>query len=304
MNADFQLLREFSFNTSTPYLWVFKDSDRDIRFVANYVQTDGDLNNEIISFVNNEMTRITECSPYSHISQNNENSCLDLNKNSTNFPLLQTQVDRLETENRIEGAAALKGSKGYVVKFVDNGTTVYAVRRSTSTFKTAYRKKFINIIFRDGELSGIQDNSFSIEKRFDFYVINDNIFIANKNGFEAAIKHRTQYVQAFLQLQQSTDFRSLFTDMNPITNYIGNNSIQLRRMSVVQARSIYTNPSFILNLQRVNTSENWGINFDPVSNKIIPCPDTMRTILTVLLDHLLMSRVTNNNYEVPDSIQV
>ncbi|WP_352338793.1 hypothetical protein [Psychrobacter sp. 16-MNA-CIBAN-0192] len=142
MNADFQLLREFNFSTSTPYLWVFKDSTRDIRFVTNYVQTDGDLNNEIISFVNNEMTRITECSPYSHISQNNENSCLDLNKNSTNFPLLQTQVDRLETENPIEGAAALKGSKGYVVKFVDNGTTVYAVRRSTSTFKTAYRKKF------------------------------------------------------------------------------------------------------------------------------------------------------------------
>ena len=216
MTADFQSLKSFDFLNSTLHLWVFKDSNSAARFRTFYVQTEGDLNIQLKDFVTAEIERITEHTPYTYISQTNENSCLSIEPTSTDFPQLKVLVDRLESEHRITDSKDLKGAKGYVVKFTSNGTTVYAVKRSTSTWKTSYPKKYINMIFSNGELSGIEDNSFAIEKNFDFYVVNNTVFIANKRGFESAMQHRAAYVQAFTQLQQSPEFSSLFSDINPI----------------------------------------------------------------------------------------
>lgn len=147
MTADFQSLKSFDFSSSKPHLWVFKDSDSAARFRAFYVQTEGDLNIQLKDFVTAEIERITEHTPYTYISQTNENSCLSIEPTSTDFPQLKVLVDRLESEHRITDSKDLKGAKGYVVKFTSNGTTVYAVKRSTSTWKTSYPKKYINMIF-------------------------------------------------------------------------------------------------------------------------------------------------------------
>ncbi|MGN2670313.1 DUF4868 domain-containing protein [Aliivibrio fischeri] len=304
MNSEFQLLQAFDFANSTPHLWVFKESSSPAKFRAFYVQTERGLNQQFKSFVTAEITRITEHSPYSYIAQTNENSCLTLDATTTNFSSLKTLVDRLETENRIEDSKDLKGAIGYVVKFILNGVTVYAVKRSTSTWKTSYPKKYINMIFSNGELSGVEDNAFSIEKNFDFYVINNKAFIANKRGFESSMKYREAYSQAFQQLQANPSFSNLFSDLSPIVDYVGTNSIQLRRMGVIEDKEIFNRPNFMPNLIAVNTTRGWGLNFDTTNNTIIPCSDTVSTILQVLLDHRLMSEITDNIYDVPDAIQV
>ncbi|AVT49506.1 MULTISPECIES: DUF4868 domain-containing protein [Shewanella] len=304
MTSDFQQLKSFDFSSSIPHLWVFKDSASAARFRTFYVQTENELNSQIKGFVEIEIARITEHAPYSYIAQTNESSCLTIEQNTTDFNKLKTLIDRLESEHRIDDSKDLKGAKGYVVKFISNGITVYAVKRSTSTWKTSYPKKYINMVFSNGELAGVEDNSFSIEKNFDFYVINNTIFIANKRGFESSMQHREAYVEAFTQLQASPSFSGLFTDISVIIEYVGSNSIQLRRMGVIEEKGIYNNPNFIPNLMRVNTSRSWGINFDSTSNTIVPCSETARTILQVLLDHRLMSEITDNIYDVPDATEV
>jgi len=82
-----------------------------------------------------------------------------------------------------------------------NGQTLYAVKKSTSNWKTSYLRTHINIVFRNGELSTAEDNSFAIEKSFDFYAIEQTIFIVNKRAFESVMEHRASYVQAFASMQ-------------------------------------------------------------------------------------------------------
>ena len=304
MIADFHSLKTFDFTRSTPYLWIFKDSKTAARFRSFYVQTDHGVNNELKRFVTKEINRITEHSPYTYISQTNENSCLTINHQDTDFSQLKVLVDRLENENRIIDVNDLTGAKGYVVKFTLNGNTVYAVKRSTSSWKTSYTNKFINMMFNNGELSGIENNGFTIEKNFDFYVINNTLFVANKGGFESVMQYRDAYSEAFAQLQQKPEFSALFSDIMPIVEYVGTNAIQLRRMAVIEHKAIYLKPTFMARLQQVNELRNWGINFDPISNTIIPCGNTAATILNVLLDHRLMSEITENTYDVPDATKV
>jgi hypothetical protein len=304
MDSEFQLLRAFDFANATPHLWIFKDSRSQEKFRTFYVQTEVELNQQFKTFVNTEIERITEHSPYSYIAQTNENSCLTLDPSTTNFSNLKILVDRLETEHRIDDSNDLKGANGYVVKYISNGVTVYAVKRSTTSWKTSYPRKYINMVFSNGELSGVADNSFSIEKNFDFYVINNVAFIANKRGFESSMKYREAYSQAFTQLQETPSFSNLFSDLEPIVDYVGTNSMQLRRMGVVEEKEIYTRPDFITKLIAVNTARGWGLNFDAENNTIIPCAETTSTILQILLDHRLMSEITTNIYDVPDAVQV
>lgn len=304
MDTTFQSLKTFDFDSSTTHLWVFKTSTSPAKFKALYVQTDDTLNNQLKRFVISEIQRISEQSPYSYISQTNESSCLSIEQEETDFNLLKAQIDKIESEHRASGLKDIKNAKGYVVKLTHNGSTVYAVKRSTSTWKTAYSKKYINMIFDNGELTSVENNGFSIEKNFDFYAINNALFIANKRGFESALQYKTAYSDAFSQLRQNTSFTNLFNDLDPLVEYVGNNSIQLRRMAVIEEKGIYNHPNFLPNLQIVNTQHSWGINFDPTTNKISPCDETVKVIMQILLDHRLMSQITENIYDVPDTVKV
>ncbi len=92
--------------------------------------------------------------------------------------------------------------------------------------------------------------------------------------------------------------------MQTLIDYVGTNSIQLRRMAVVEQKALSANPNFLTTLQAVSDARDWGLNFDPHSNQLIPCEQTARTILQVLLDHHLLSEVTQNIYDVPDTVPV
>lgn len=297
--VDFDALKAFDFENADTYLWVFKESTTKAKFRTKFVQTEAELNKDLKGFVRAEVNRITEHSPYTYISQTNENSCLTIAFDSTDFKLLKSQVDLPEVEHRVKSVSDLVGAKGYVVKFIKHGVVVYAVKRSTSTWKTSYPKKFVNMVFKNGELKGVENNAFSIEKNFDFYVINDTAFIANKKGFESSMKHKEEYVQVFDTLQKNPGFSSLFSDVSSIVEYVGSNSIQLRRMAVIEEKGIYKQANFIKNLISVNSKRNWGLNFE--NDKIVPCEKTVKVILQVLLDHRLISEITDHIYDVPDA---
>lgn len=304
MQSEFHLLRAFDFAQATAHLWVFKKSTTDRKYLTYYVPTDQVLTNALKELIQTEMARITEFSPYSYLSQTNENSCLTTPQQGTDFQFLKMQVDRPEPECRAQGIKDLKGAAGYVVKFSYDGETVYAVKRSTTSWKTSYPKKFINIIFSDGELSVAEDSGFSIERNFDFFCKGEVIFIANKRSFESAMEYRFAYAEAFLSLQQESSFSSLFTDLQPLIAYVGNNSTQLRRMATVEQKGLYGQPHFLERLRFVSVQRSWGINFDVTTNKIIACNQTAKTILQVLLDHRLMSEITDNIYDVPDATKI
>ncbi|HBO2523324.1 TPA: DUF4868 domain-containing protein [Pseudomonas aeruginosa] len=304
MQAKFNLLHAFDFAGAAAHLWVFKNSTAAKKFTAYYVPTDVQLIQDLKGFASSWVAGVTEFSEYSYISQVNESSCLAIEFAGTNFQLLKAQVDRLETECIIPGSDKLKGSTGYVVKYISGNETVYAVKRSSSTWKTSYPAKYMNLIFKDGELKAAEDDSFAIERGFDFICFDGFAFITNKKQFESVVQFKQGYQNAFSDLLQSPAFSALFTDLSAIADYVGTNSIQLRRMAVIEQKGIYASPGFLVKLQRVSNSRRWGINFDAASSRIVPCAETAKIILQVLLDHRLVSEITNNTYDVPDAVRL
>lgn len=304
MQQTFNSFRTFDFSNSQIHLWVFKRSTTAHKFSAHYVQTDEALTALLLRVVQNEVARITEYADYSYLAQTNENSCLAASLMGSDFEYLKAQVDRPEPDCRVRSIRDLKNASGYLVKFVHDGQIVYAVKKSAGSWKTSYLKTHINIVFRDGELSAAEDNAFAIEKTFDFYAHRQSIFIASKRAFESAMEHRASYAQAFVGLQQNQNFANLFTSMQPLIDHVGTNSIQLRRMARIEERALFGRPGFLTAVRTVSARRNWGLNFDPQTQQLVPCDQTIKTIMQVLLDHRLLSEVTDFNYDVPDAIQV
>ncbi len=304
MQQNFAALRVFDFTNSIIHLWVFKRSTSAQRFSSFYVQTDQQLNDLLLSVVQGEVGLITEWANYTYLSETNENSCLAAPIVGSDFEFLKGCVDRPEPDCRVRSIKDLKNADGYVVKFTHENQVVYAVKRSASNWKTAYLKTHINILFRNGELSAAEDNGFAIEKNFDFYAFDQTLFIASKRSFESVMEHRASYAQAFVDLRHNAAFSALFTDMQPMIDYVGTNSIQLRRMARIEERSLFNRPGFLDAVQVVSARRGWSLNFDPVTNRLIPCNQTVKTIMQVLLDHRLLSEVTELIYDVPDATQV
>ena len=304
MQQKFASLRAFDFAGSVIHLWVFKRSASKHRFSAFYVQTDKQLSDLLLGVVLGEVGRITECANYSYLSETNENSCLTSPIGDSDFAFLKERVDRPEPDCQIRTIKDLKNADGYVVKFRQNNQVIYAVKKSNGSWKTSYLKTHINIVFRNGELSATEDNGFAIEKYFDFYAFDETLFIASKRAFESSMEHRASYAQAFVDLQSDTVVSSLFTAMQPMIDYVGTNSIQLRRMARIQERSLFNKPGFLTAVQAVSAKRQWGLNFEPKTNRLIPCDQTVKTIMQVLLDHRLLSEVTDLIYDVPDATQV
>lgn len=304
MQPTFASLRAFDFASSTVHLWVFKRSSTADRFTARYAQTDLSLNTLLLGIVQGEMRRITEFADYTHLAQTNENSCLATPIQGSDFRHLKAVVDRPEPDWRVRNIKDLKNATGYLVKFTHNGRIVYAVKKSASNWKTSYLKTHINIVFNNGELSAAEDNGFAIEKSFDFYAHDAAMFIASKGAFEAAMEHRASYAQAFGNLQLNAGFSGLFTDIQPLVKYVGTNAIQLRRMARIEERALFSRPGFLAAVQAVNGRRNWGLNFDASTGCLVPCDQTAKIIMQILLDHRLLSEVTDMIYDVPDVTQV
>jgi hypothetical protein len=304
MQAQLDAFRDFDFANSTVNLWVYKNTTSAEKYLTWYVQTDNVLNGYLRNIAVTSLNATSEIYQYGHLAQVTEISFLSIKAVETDFHFLKDQVDRFEADYPIRGVSDLKGAAGYVVKFSHLGKTVYAIRRSAANWKTTYPKKFINVIFRDGELTATENNSFSIEKNFDFFVFENLAYIKNKAAFETVLKFREGYANSFSNLQADASFAPLFSNIQPLVDFVGTNAMHLRRMSAVVQKNIYSHPNFLPNLQQFNNLRNLGLNFDPASGQILVCDRTAKVVMDVLLDHYLMSEVTANFYLVPDATRI
>jgi len=299
--TDFAEWRQFDYENTTVQLWVFKKSTTPAKFRAWHVRTDAQVENLFRKAIRSEVSRITESIAYSHLSQNNENSCLEhsLEESEGLIALLQV-VDAPEAENTDAQLKQLKGAVGYLVKFQSGDQTVYAVRKTAPTWKPTVRNKMINAIFVNGELSAVPDESFTFDSYFDFYCLNETIFVASKRAYESTVSDKRAYSRCFDDLTVDPQFIAVFNDIEPLRQYVGKNAIQLRRMTVIQQKALYAMPQFLERVKNVSDARNWGINFDQ-NGKIVLCENTVRVVIQVLLDHRLLSEVTEKIYDVPDA---
>jgi hypothetical protein len=299
--TDFLGWKQFNYQEATVQLWVFKKSTTDALFRAWHVRTDADIENLFRDTVLNSIAETTEVINYSPISQNNESSCLSHSlAESDGLIALLNVVDAPEAENTDAQLKHLKGAAGYLVKLQHENRVVYAIRKTALSWKPKVRSSLINAVFLNGELSATPDETFSFDAYFDFYCLNETIFVKSKRAYESTMTEKKVYQRNFEDLTVDPEFTAIFAAIQPLKEFVGKNAMQLRRITVIQSKALYRRPDFSQKVRHVNNLRNYGLNFDE-EGKIVACPNTVKTIMQILLDHRLLSEVTEIIYDVPDA---
>jgi len=186
----------------------------------------------------------------------------------------------------------------YIARLEVDEKILYSVRRVSEGWSTKKVTQFINMIFRNNMLIDLeQKDIFRIDGKVDFFSFNGIIFIADKKNFEAALnfregmeKNRDEIVNEFKNIQ-------IFVDADEITKLVGNNMKRLRKLSQIKKSGYYKEVDFLENLKRVNKDESWGIQYSN-NDKIIVTENNIDTVLKVLNNDRLTSKINNENFDV------
>jgi len=299
-------LGQFDIVNATPSLWVFRGPlgrpTEVPSYTGRWVDIDADVQQALQRVATDERARITETIEYDLLAENNEGSALTISADETNLPLILGQMAAETTAARSRDVNDLHRSGFYAVKFANTTSTLYAFRKTTSNWKTR-RDKVAWTIFAENRLTLDTSSRFELEAHFDFFAINGEILILNKNRFESILSYRRAHIEDFNDLLAEPEFAAVFGDVAPLVSHVGANKIRLRRMGAVRLKGHYKNPDFMTRLRQEHAAYGLVLNFD-VDGKIVATEETSSAIIIALLDHRLGSGFSHLIYDVPSASPV
>lgn len=292
-------LKAFDLQAADITVWVFKRSTRDGLPVFNgrWVGITGDLAAALRESVTGALEAITETIDYDILAQNNESSALTLGSDETHIALVEAQALNPTPNRKVRTLKQIANSGFYLLRFATPEGILLAVRKTNPTWSTKRSSNMLRVVFSDDELDIDERPAFSLDPFFDFFVFNGEIFVSNKGRFESVLAYRAGHIEAFQELTVEAEFSAIFSDVGPITEFVGENKIQLRRAIAIREKGHYRDAGFMQNLRNQCAAMNLQIAFDG-NGRIVPTPETCRDIFQALLDHRLDSRLSNQLYDV------
>lgn len=294
-------LKAFNVDEADLTLWTFKGTIPSVN--GHWIETTDELDHELKNVLKAQLHGLSEELDYSLLAQNNEESVLTLPSDETDVHVISDAIGQVTNGRKTRSVKTLRNAKFYVVRLVNNGQVVFAVRKTDPSWKTKASTSVLTAIYKDRELDLVEDDGFKIHKTFDFFCINGELLVADKRNFESILNYRAAHENDFAELQEEGEFTNVFANLAHLTDFVGINRLQLRRMSAIRMKSFYKNEVFMNNLRLYHADFGLSIVFD-IEGKIVPTPDTCRDIMTALLDHRLRSGFSGNTYDVPDTVQV
>ena len=134
-------------------------------------------------------------------------------------------------------------------------------------------------------------------------MIDNNIIMRSKPHFESILSYKAEHQNQAATLFASEEFSSIFADVNQLAEHVGTNKIQLRRISAIISKGYYQLPMYLENLRMRREELGFSFAYDD-DGKIIVTADSCSDIITAFLDHRLVSRLSENTYDVQNTSRV
>lgn len=299
------LLRNFNADEATLSMWVFRKRIKDTNpiFTGHWVGISRELTKEIKGFVNKEKIKHTELVEYSLLSQNNESSLLRIGTDETEANKILTLSANQTAELKATDIKHLANCDFYSIKLVHDDIVLHCIKKTDSSWKTKKRHGLRSLAYKNNTLTVDDSPKFDIAKSFDFFILENNIFIKNKGMFESILSYKQAHINNFAELTSEPEFQNIFNDINPLNAYVGTNAMQLRRASAIRQKSYYKNDLFMVILKSNAARFRLNLQFDE-NNKIIVTSENCADIFQALLDHRLQSHYQEHLYDVPNALLV
>ncbi len=294
-------LRQMDLKAWTVSMWLVKRR-LNVQKIAHYsvlrVDLDkklqGKLKRAVIERVQGREYKLDE---YDFLTADQDDRLLTINASDTDFLAIQAEIDKGLVNKKVEQYEDLLDSWAYVVKLVNDGNAVYAVRK-VSKFTQATKVGAVSyFLFEDKKLVDLEDKKiFTLDTHIDFFVFDGISFITNKKEFESAMNFREGMEKNRDSLLTEFANLNVFSDVEPIRKTVGSNLHLLRKISTIQKSGYYKDQKFLVNLIKLNHTEGWGLVIE--DGRIVVDDSNVELVLTLLNNSRLRSPI---NQEVFDA---
>jgi hypothetical protein len=309
MQDIFHQVKEIDWSNATVSLYVVNRNL--IQRVANYkvlqVNADESLRRKLRDISKKQVDLSNEVIGYDFNTADLDNDVLAIQTSETDFEQLIKIITSDDSDSEsvdqvpkfVRRYEELIGSWIYVARLdVPDQPPLYAARRVSSSWTSKKVNGGLSMIFKDTMMIDLdQEEIFRVEPNIDFYVFNGFVFIANKNNFEIALNFREGMEENRDKIVEDFKEQAIFQNAEDIAHLVGDNVKRLRRLSKVKKSAYYHDPQFLANLQMVNDEESWGIKYSD-DGKLIASEETIDTILLVLNNDRLTSKINAENFDV------
>jgi hypothetical protein len=288
-------------------LWTFRGpkgaASDDPKYTGRWVDATNEVQVTLRSTLLAEIGRIEEVKQFGLLEENHETSALSITRNETHAGHIVAESSAETSKKKASKVEHLHNSSFYLAKFSWNDMVVYACKKADASWKTKRAKDIRSVIFSDQSLDIDDRPHFDVSRNFDFLIVGQEILCLNKRNFESILRYKDAHKLDFEELKLEPEFVAIFSDIAPLSAFVGENKIQLRRVSAIRHKGHFRDTSFMQRLHTHHAECGLTLNFDGIG-RIIPTPDTGSDIITALLDHRLSSRFSEKNYDVPSSTPV
>lgn len=287
-------------------LWTFKKQSpkgEPPQYNGHWVDTTADMDEQLRQIVAHQLNNILEEREYGLLTENNEASVLRIALEETHAGLIANEIVGEINKRKVKDVKTLRNCAFYVIKLVNGENILYCARKTDASWKTKSAFNAITAVFSEKQLDVVSDEDFKIQKSIDFFWMNEDLLIKSKDNFESILNYKEAHEKDFEEMIKEDEFTRIFSDVGVLSNFVGSNKINLRRMSAIRQKGFYKNKMFMDNLRKDYEKFNLKISFD-AAGRFVPTPENCREIISALLDHRLISGFSGNIYDVQDAIPV
>lgn len=298
-------LQGFDLQTAELSIWVFRKKTLrgQVSFIGKWISVDPELKTELLGFIQTERSNYTEVIDYSLLAQNNESSLMLIGTGETSAVDITIVSANQISAKKVKEIKELSNCDFYSVKLVVGDTVLHCVKKTDASWATKKQAGLKSVVFKNNKLKIDKFPRFNIARDFDFFILEDNIYIKNKKIFESVLSYKTAHIANFNVLVDEPEFSQLLTDAEPLKRYVGNNAMQLRRASAIKEKGYYKVPGFMDSLRANASRLRLNLQFD-TQGKIITSDGCCADIFQALLDHRLQSHFAAHIYDVPNASMV
>jgi Domain of unknown function (DUF4868) len=233
---------------------------------------------------------------YAFNNADGDDTLFTIAADATDFTKVEAAINNGFDNPRATEYDELLNSWAYVVCFEKDSERLYAWRKINAMTQPKKALTQKATYFHNHKLVDVEDKEvFLIDPRFDFFVHDGLVFIANKKEFESSMNFREGMKANATDVL--AEFASLkFADnVNIISEFVGDNLHHLRKLASIKKAGYYRQPDYLKRMMQVSTEEGWELKI--VDGKIVVEEGTVELLLKLLNNDRLRSPINNELFD-------
>ena len=292
-------IKTLDFGQWSASFWLVKRKNlhREAQYSVLRVDIDEKLKKRVRGYLKQQLQskdfHITE---YDFNNADGDDTLFTIAANTTDFTRVELAINEGFDNPHATEYEELLNSWAYVVLFENDNDRLYAWRKINAITQP---KKVLTqkaTFFHNHKLVDVEDKEvFIIDPRFDFFVHEGRVLIANKKEFENSMNFREGMKTNAADVL--AEFASLkFADnVQLIGEFVGDNLHHLRKLASIRKSGYYKQPDYLERMMSVSAEEGWELKI--VSGKIVVEEDTVELLLKLLNNDRLRSPINNELFD-------